>query len=91
MSSTIPCSIKSILVIESFEHLNSYLWHNRLSIVPPHVPKRHLCSFVLADPQLWEIDVLDLVDRDYAPSALYIKPIVLLLYHSYLDHGQSFW
>jgi len=41
---------------------NTYLWHNRLSIVALDITKGHLRALVLVDLQIRMVNVFDLVD-----------------------------
>jgi hypothetical protein len=50
---------------------DTYLGHDRLSIFALDITERHLRALVLVDPQLWMVDVRDLVDGYCALSASY--------------------
>ena len=44
--------------------MKAYRWHDRLSILANDVTERHLCALVRVRPDLWMVDVLNLLDGD---------------------------
>jgi hypothetical protein len=41
----------------------TYFWHNRFTRLVFHITKGHFGTFILVDPELWEIDIGNFVKR----------------------------
>lgn len=51
----------------------AYWWHNRLAILADYVAERHLGALVRISPDLWVIDVWNLLDSDCTNLELHFK------------------
>lgn len=72
-----PCG-ESVQVADFIAHLqlsSAYRWHDRLSILANNVTEWHLGALIRVCPDLWVVDVLNLLDWDCIALAAALEQI----------------